>query len=327
MSDNEDKPSQSIERNSSHTDPQPDMPRKRSHTPSDEDHHPLTARDIETPTNVNTDIKKAFRDHNAEKSRALHEKKVELARRRKMKNNNKNDLGEAPSSTKNLLPQNSTNSDEMNRGVNETEIEIETGSEVHKSHGDKVKSIIYGGLDGIITTFAVVAGVRGADLDVEVILVLGFANLVADGLSMGVGDFLSEKAEHDFAESERSREKWEFDNYKEGEIQEMIEIYESKGISKEDATIILRRMAKYPDFFIDHMMIQELDIHPPDEDASPMRNGLITLFSFLVFGCVPLLAYLIFENVDFGDDYDPKFLISIILTLITLAVLGGVKVK
>ncbi len=60
------------------------------------------------------------------------------------------------------------------------------------------------------------AGVQGADLKPEVILVLGFANLVADGLSMGVGDYLSEKAEIDFARSERAREKWEFENYKEG---------------------------------------------------------------------------------------------------------------
>ena len=141
---------------------------------------------------------------------------------------------------------------------------VPIANEEHKSFGDYVKSIIYGGLDGIVTTFAIVTGVRGAELDTEIILVLGICNLVADGLSMGVGDFLSEKAELDYAYSEREREKWEFDNYREGEIQEMIDIYKNNhGMKHEHAETIIKTMALYPEFFIDHMMIQELDIQPP----------------------------------------------------------------
>ena len=118
-----------------------------------------------------------------------------------------------------------------------------------------MKSIIYGGLDGIITTFAIVAGIAGADLATEVILVLGFANLIADGLSMGIGDYLSEVSEIEYIESEKKREEWEFANFKEGEVQEMIDIYREKGVARKDAETILRTMAKYPRFFIDHMMV------------------------------------------------------------------------
>ena len=64
-----------------------------------------------------------------------------------------------------------------------------------QTQGKYIKSVIYGGLDGIITTFAVVAGVAGAALSPAVVLILGFANLIADGLSMAIGDFLSTKAE------------------------------------------------------------------------------------------------------------------------------------
>lgn len=73
---------------------------------------------------------------------------------------------------------------------------------------DYLKSIVFGGLDGIITTFAVIATVAGANLDVRIVILMGFANLVADGISMGFGDCLSSKAEQEFVENEYGREKW-----------------------------------------------------------------------------------------------------------------------
>src|SRR6056297_1392379 len=104
-----------------------------------------------------------------------------------------------------------------------------------QERGKYIKSIVYGGLDGIITTFAVVAGVAGAQLSAGVVLILGFANLFADGISMAVGDFLSTKAEQEYNTSEKNRESWEVDVYPEGEKQELVDLYTTKGYSKEDA--------------------------------------------------------------------------------------------
>lgn len=75
-------------------------------------------------------------------------------------------------------------------------------------HGDFVKSLIFGGLDGIITTFAIVAAVAGSDMDTDVVILMGIANLMADGISMGLGDYLSEVAENNFVNKEREREMW-----------------------------------------------------------------------------------------------------------------------
>jgi hypothetical protein len=77
--------------------------------------------------------------------------------------------------------------------------------------GKYVKSLVFGGLDGIITTFAVVAASVGGSLGTNVILLMGFSNLVADGLSMGFGDYLSSKAEFEYTRAEHKREKWELD--------------------------------------------------------------------------------------------------------------------
>jgi VIT1/CCC1 family predicted Fe2+/Mn2+ transporter len=103
---------------------------------------------------------------------------------------------------------------------------------------------VFGGLDGIITTFAVVAAASGADLGGDVVILMGIANLVSDGISMGLGDYFSEKSEKDYIKNEWKRETWENENYPEGEQAEMIELYEGEGISKEDATVIVQTFAK-----------------------------------------------------------------------------------
>ncbi len=68
-----------------------------------------------------------------------------------------------------------------------------------------LKAAVYGANDGIVTTFAVVAGVAGAQLSPNIVLILGIANMVADGLSMAVGDFLGERSEHRLREHQTGK--------------------------------------------------------------------------------------------------------------------------
>ena len=119
-------------------------------------------------------------------------------------------------------------------------------SESHSTYGEHIKSIVYGGLDGIITTFATVTSVAGAQLSPVVIVVLGISHLVADGLSMGTGDAMSSQAEIDLNKSERRRERWEMENNLKGEVDEMIDLYVSKGVKRTDAETIIRTMSHYP---------------------------------------------------------------------------------
>jgi VIT1/CCC1 family predicted Fe2+/Mn2+ transporter len=130
----------------------------------------------------------------------------------------------------------------------------------HQSEGGFLKPVIFGGLDGILTSFEIVAGSAGGGLDPSVVLILGFSNIFADALSMGVGEFLSSKATNEWILSERRREAWEMDNYPEGEIREMIEIFESKGMSHADAKSVIETMSKYKEFFVDIMMQHELSL-------------------------------------------------------------------
>lgn len=199
------------------------------------------------------------------------------------------------------------------------------GHEHHIEQGQYLKSLVYGGLDGTVTTFAVVAGVTGASLSYGTILIIGFANLLGDGLSMAIGDYLSTRSEQQFHRAERAREEWEVEKYPEGEKNEMIDIYKKKGYSAEDASSLVNVLFKNTRHFIDDMMIWELGIL--DSDESPLRNAIVTFFSFQLFGLVPLLAYLLLfffpqAVLPFGS-----FAWSSVLTAFTLFALGALRVK
>ncbi|MEQ9022461.1 MAG: VIT1/CCC1 transporter family protein, partial [Pseudomonadales bacterium] len=71
---------------------------------------------------------------------------------------------------------------------------------------------VYGGIDGSVTTFAVVAGSAGANLESSIVIILGFANLIADGFAMSVGSYLSTKSEKENYEKHKAIEYWEVDN-------------------------------------------------------------------------------------------------------------------
>ncbi len=190
-------------------------------------------------------------------------------------------------------------------------------------HGQYIKSAVYGGLDGIVTTFAVVAGVAGASLSAGIVLILGFANLIADGLSMAIGDYLSTKSEQEYHRAERERERWEVEHYPEGEKQELVELYTAKGLSRSDAETIVEILARNQEAWVDVMMVEELGIL--GEEESPLRNALVTFFSFALFGFVPLLAYVavrLLPTLALNT-----FAMASLFTAVTLFVLGALKVK
>ncbi len=189
--------------------------------------------------------------------------------------------------------------------------------------GQYIKSAVYGGLDGSVTTFAVVAGVAGASLSPGVVLIMGFANLIADGLSMAIGDYLSTKAEQEYERAERKREQWEIDHYPEGEKRELTELYMEKGIPEQDARTVVEILARHPQAWVDVMMIEELGLVESDE--SPVSNALVTFFSFAMFGLVPMLAYIAARLIPGMDG--STFPLACACTAVTLFALGALKVR
>ena len=195
--------------------------------------------------------------------------------------------------------------------------------EKHSGTGSQyIGEIVYGGLDGTVTTFAIVSGVAGASLGTGVILILGLANLLADGFSMASGSFLSTKSEGEYYDRERQRELWEVENFPEGEKDELYEIYRQKGHSDEDARRLTEIVSSNKQHWIDAMMVDELGLMR--ETRNPLTNGLVTFVSFLVAGTVPLLVYLAGLVIPIAPG--TAFAICIALTGAALFGLGAAKV-
>lgn len=179
---------------------------------------------------------------------------------------------------------------------------------------------VYGGIDGSVTTFAVVAGSVGAGLDSAVIIILGFANLIADGFSMSVGAYLSSKTEQENFNKHKKIEYWEIENLRDKEIEEIREIYQQKGFEGELLEQVVNKITEDKDVWVDTMMKEELEMVL--EDKSPFYIGLWTFISFLLVGLIPLLIYLI----DFLNPLNTNiFLVSCILTSLAFIIIGILK--
>ena len=148
---------------------------------------------------------------------------------------------------------------------------------------------VYGGIDGSVTTFAVVAGAVGANLDSSIVIILGFANLLADGFAMSVGAYLSTKSEIDRFKKNEAIEYWEVDNLPEKEIAEVREIYEAKGFEGELLDKVVEVIISDKDRWVDVMMKEELEMTL--DNKSPFKVGATTYASFLIMGLIPLVAY------------------------------------
>ena len=154
---------------------------------------------------------------------------------------------------------------------------------------DYLGEFVYGGIDGSVTTFAVVAGSTGANLDSSIVIILGFANLLADGFAMSVGSYLSAKSERAIYEKHRQTEYWEVDNLPEVEREEIREIYKNKGFEGELLEQVVEVICSDKDRWVNVMMKEELEMIP--DSKSPFATGATTYISFLLVGIIPLVAY------------------------------------
>lgn len=190
------------------------------------------------------------------------------------------------------------------------------------------KEVIYGGIDGIVTTFAVVAGFAGAalsgseagQLSFLIVLLFGLANLFADAASMGLGNFLSVRSEKDLYTVERNKEVALLRSNPEHEVVETIRIMEEKGFSATDARTLADIYRHNEEYWLDFMMQHEHKVSDPREE-NEIFTGLATFISFMIFGAIPLIPFML------DDQGDPAtaFMYSSIGTFCALITLGLLK--
>jgi len=178
-----------------------------------------------------------------------------------------------------------------------------------------LRDFVYGGIDGAVTTFAIVSGVVGAQLSPRIILILGTANLLADGLSMAAGNYLATRAEHEEIHHAETIEQRHIAVSPEGERAEVREIFRQRGIDGELLERVTEAITADQDRWVRTMLRDEYGL--PASIRSPWRAAASTFVAFIVCGLVPLLPFVLGFGGAFG--------MASVATGVVFAAIGAIK--
>ncbi|MDX2002020.1 MAG: VIT1/CCC1 transporter family protein [Chitinophagales bacterium] len=192
--------------------------------------------------------------------------------------------------------------------------------EKHFTSSELVRDVVIGMSDGLTVPFALAAGLSGAVDSTAIILTAGLAEIAAGSIAMGLGGYLSAKSEADHYKNERMREEREIVELPHREEEEIYEILEEYGVSREEAKPVVLALQKHPEKWVDFMMRFELGLEEPDEKRS-LYSALTIGGAYIAGGLVPLLPYWFTESAERG------LFFSAIFTLMALLIFGFFKGK
>ena len=183
----------------------------------------------------------------------------------------------------------------------------------------RIRQFIFGTLDGLLVPIGVVSAVAGGTGNTKAVIIAGIAESFAGALSMGAGEFISGRSEAQVQKAEIAKEIKSIKDYPEFEFQEMIELFEHEGVSKEDSKQISEILQKYQQSYKKTMVEKELGIemHP---DTVKLPEALTMGISYIIGSIFPLIAYFFFPiNIAFP--------LSLCLTVLALIIVGIIKGK
>jgi VIT1/CCC1 family predicted Fe2+/Mn2+ transporter len=183
-----------------------------------------------------------------------------------------------------------------------------------------VRDFVYGAVDGTVTTFAVVSGVAGAGLDISVIVILGLANVLADGFSMAASNYLGTQAEAQRHARARRQERHHIEHVPDGEREEIRQIFAAKGFEGEELESVVRVITADVERWVETMVREEHGI--PSVPPAPLRAAWITFIAFFAVGLVPLLPFLL---VEMGVSIETPYLWSALGTAAAFFSVGAAK--
>ena len=190
--------------------------------------------------------------------------------------------------------------------------------EKHFTSGAVVRDVVIGMADGLTVPFALAAGLSGAVVSTGIIVTAGLAEIVAGSIAMGLGGYLAGKSDAEHYESEYKREVYEIEKLLDHEKDEVIEILESYGLTRQESIPIVESLARRPMDFADFMMRFELGLEKP-EPKRALKSGLTIGGAYVLGGLIPLAPYILMAEAHAALKW------SIAITVVALFVFGYVK--
>ena len=190
--------------------------------------------------------------------------------------------------------------------------------EKHFTATETVRDVVIGMADGLTVPFALAAGLAAAVSSTKVIVTAGLAEIVAGAIAMGLGGYLAARTDAEHYGSERARENWEIDNFREKEIQEVTEIFDGYGLKGDVLQTVVTVITSDRQRWLDFMMHFELRLEEPDPKRAPISAGTIAA-SYIIGGLIPLAPYIVMSNISKAFAYSVGF------TALALILFGGIK--
>lgn len=188
----------------------------------------------------------------------------------------------------------------------------------HTPEGKMLRDVIFGLNDGLVTTIGFVSGVTGAVFQSRVIVLTGIAQVIAGGVAMFIGAYLSNKSQEEFFLKEIARERREIKEIPEVEKQEIRDLYNHMGFLPDEVEMIVNRITSDEKLWVRFMMREELGILE-EEMVKPLKAGMIMGSTFLIGGILPLIPYF------FTDRIYLALKISVFLSLFAFFSIGAGK--
>ena len=190
--------------------------------------------------------------------------------------------------------------------------------EKHFTAGDVVRDIVIGMSDGLTVPFALAAGLTGAISQTHLIVTAGFAEIAAGSIAMGLGGYLAARGDAEHYAHEKAREEHEVAEIPDAEAREVTDIFQTYGLSGEESSSVVASLRKRPKDWVNFMMRFELGLEQP-EPSRAWKSALTISTAYIVGGFIPLSAYLLLPDAHIA------LRVSVIVTLVALAIFGGIK--
>lgn len=184
----------------------------------------------------------------------------------------------------------------------------------------RIRELVFGSLDGLIVPLGVVSGVAGGVGDSRAVIVAGLAEAFAGALSMGAGEFIGSRAEAQVQQREVRKELEEMQHAPGYEEDEMVQLYQHDGVSKEEAQALVRLLARYPVAYRHAIVSKELGISTLEPETVKISAALTMGVSYVVGSVFPLISY-------FFSPVAVALPISLVLTFVALVIVGVIKGK
>jgi VIT1/CCC1 family predicted Fe2+/Mn2+ transporter len=169
-------------------------------------------------------------------------------------------------------------------------------AEIHHEHRDVtggwLRPAVFGAMDGLVSNFALIAGVAGGRAHHQVIVLTGLAGLAAGAFSMAAGEYISVASQSELAQAEIEVERRELQHRPEAEELELAQLYEARGLAPELAREVARQLSRDPEEALGVHAREELGVDPADL-PSPVLAAGSSFLSFGVGACLPVVPYLL----------------------------------